>query len=490
MAHEQQLLEEIARLKDELAANESTIAALMKRVESDINAAGNAFSLFESNILLQQSVNDRTEQLEEANQHLKAEIQQRVQAMETAMSASRAKSQFLTNMSHEIRTPLNGVIGIAELAMQLEKGTETGEHLQVIHGSAKTLLGIVNGILDLSRIEAGHLELREAPLDLGQLVQDVVQTHRADAQEKALSLDLALGSTDPVLISVDAQRLRQVLDCFIGNAVKFTHTGGVTVELDWDTSSDDKINARICITDTGIGIDPKDHDRIFGMFTQADESMTRRFGGTGMGLAISRSIIELMGGTVLLASKPDYGTTITCQVSFNRPGRQHVHASSTTAETTGKAIQKTSQSDPSVDLDSHVSDDEASQRVLLIEDNLVGRRLMTGMLERNGYKVDAADDLEGAFALKASCRYLGVFVSGTALEVDVSRIVQTLQAHQDGEPVLPVVALISAGDGIDRAGCLAAGLNDCCDKPVSATDVRQVLDRWRAGARPEKELCL
>jgi signal transduction histidine kinase/DNA-binding response OmpR family regulator len=410
--------------------------------------------------LLEQTVEKRTAELRATNTDL-------VGARDKAMEASRAKSEFLANMSHEIRTPMNGVLGMTELALDSELTPEQRDCLTTVQSSAQSLLVILNDILDFSKIESRKLELEAIPFSIGTLVKDLLKTLSLKADQKGLELLCDLDPAIPAAIVGDPVRVRQVLANLLTNAIKFTEAGHVLLQVREDARGDGRATLHFLISDTGIGIPPEKHAAIFEAFSQADGSMTRRFGGTGLGLTISATLVEMMEGQIWVESAAGAGSTF------------HFTASFETA-TLPSAV---------------VRDQQLSElTVLIVDDNQVNRRILETQAGRWGMLPTAVAD--GPAALEALMRASGAGQPFQLVLLDAN------MPGQDGfwvaeqiktRPALvgaTIMMLTSSGQYGDAARCRALKIAAYLTKPINSVELLDaicaVLPAAQAGAATTK----
>ena len=378
-----------------------------------------------------------------------------VQARDQALTAARTKSLFLATMSHEIRTPMNGILGIANLLADTPTTEDQKRLLQSLQQSTGSLLSIINDVLDFSKIEAGRLTLERTALQPRVTLDEAIGLMGVVARSKGLTLTGEVAPDVPASMWGDANRLRQVVLNLIGNAIKFTEQGGVTVSIRMAEETPEAVLLRCTVTDTGIGIEPAAQARLFQAFSQADAATTRKYGGTGLGLAICRQLAELMGGTVGVESAPGQGSTFWFTVRLDR-----MNAEELKVVTTVRVPERVAPS--------------AALSVLLVEDTPVNQLVGVRMLKKLGHTVQVANNGAEAIAAVEAARYDVVLMDCLMPEVDGFEATRRIRAGE-GDGHLPIVALTASVSPEDRRRCIEAGMDAFLSKPVNIAELARVL---------------
>ena len=380
-------------------------------------------------------------------------------AQQAAKQAAELKSRFLANISHEIRTPMNALIGLSQLGQIDEKDPERRRYFDEIHGAATHLLGLVDDVLDFSKIESGRLTIESVPFRLDGVVERVLGLFGRKAKDKGLALRITVAKELPPWLCGDALRLAQVLINLVGNAIKFTERGEVAVTLDTAGRKEDRLRLAGSVCDTGVGLTEEQRRRLFEPFMQADSSTTRLYGGTGLGLTISRELVQAMGGEIHVTSKPGQGSTFAFTIEL---GVVEVPAPDAT-ERPADAMQALS-------LEGH--------HILLVEDNRLNQMVARGLLERAGIRVTIAGQGREAMArIDAGERFDAVLMDLQMPEMDgfeTTRILRSRPALR----TLPIIAMAAHPESEERQHCLAAGMDDYLSKPVRLEMLLSVLNRW------------
>jgi PAS domain S-box-containing protein len=374
-------------------------------------------------------------------------------ARDAAETANIAKSAFLANMSHEIRTPMNGVMMLTHLLMQTPLNPNQQDKLSKVVGCAEHLLGVINDILDISKIEAGKMVLEEGPFSLREIAGRTISMLQAKAAEKGLKLKLVIDPLLPINVSGDATRVSQALLNYLGNALKFTEQGEIVLRLDQLSSEEKRVKVRFSVTDTGIGIDPETLKHLFHNFEQADNSTTRKYGGSGLGLSITKNLARMMGGEAGAESELGKGSSFWFTATFERSAEL--------------AIDLNAAPHPSSAISSEelLKRDFMGTRVLVCEDNPINQEIISELLSDVGFVVDIAENGAVAIGLAETNSYRLVLMDMQMPLVDGLEATRELR-KMPSYVATPILAMTANAFEADREACFTAGMDHFVTKPV------------------------
>lgn len=386
------------------------------------------------------------------------DISQRKKDAAELLRAQKAKEQFLANISHEIRTPINGIAGMASLLSQNPSKEEQKTYLNAIKSAADNLKVIINDILDLASIESGKLQLEKIGFNLNDLLHSLIDTFGVQASEKGIKLSYVLAKDANKIFVGDPVRLNQILINLISNAIKFTHAGSIKVEVTVDKIKGDSHYLRFGISDTGIGI-PKDKlQTIFESFSQADASVTRKYGGTGLGLTIVKQLVELQGGTINVVSKENEGSTFTFTLHYVT-GKKEFEADARMIKPRNFTQLKRA-------------------TILLVEDNDINRLYASSILKMWGCHFETAENGVVALEKIRNNTFDAILMDIQMPVMDGFETTKAIRKGDSGKSQVPIIALTANATQKDFEKCIAAGMNDCISKPFTQEDLLQILTKY------------
>ncbi|SEM71264.1 Signal transduction histidine kinase [Pseudomonas sp. ok272] len=406
---------------------------------------------------LSRHINNLADGLEQASREQQQAMAQLIQTREEAEKANSAKSDFLAMMSHELRTPMNGVLGMLQLLETTEMTAEQEEYAALACESTEHLLKVINDILDFSRIERSALDMEHIPFNLAELINSCAQAFAHSAVQRGLNLSLNIPeSMQALYVKGDPTRIRQVLVNLIGNALKFTDQGRVSIQAQWQALDHELLWFTCTVRDSGIGIAADSLELMFNAFQQADSSISRRYGGTGLGLPIARTLAERMGGTLRAQSEEGVGSVFTLEI----PLALSSHTLPATAASLALG-----------------NGDGEGRNVLLVEDNPVNQTVVEAMLRSLGFTVSVASDGAQAVHRAKSQMFEAILMDCRLPILDGYEATRQIRRLPDCANV-PIIALTANALQGDREACLSAGMSDYLAKPFKRTDLQQILQRW------------
>ncbi len=428
------------------------------RKEAELLLEEKSLALFHSNQELKQLASSLETQVVQRTADLKA-------AVLAAQAAAAAKSEFLAMMSHEIRTPMNGILGMAQLLELTPLSAHQQKQLKVLRSSGDSLMVLIDDILDFSKIEAGKIDLDIRETNVQSELERATALFRPLADQKGLTLRLDVQEKISQSVLTDSNKLRQIVNNLVANAIKFTSRGGVELQMRTELTSSGQVDLHVGVSDTGIGIAEENIDRLFKAFSQADASINSQFGGTGLGLAISARLANAMGGRIDVRSQHGIGSTfdlfLPCKIAE------------------GQSLSANDTPNPNLSLDKQKLDMVAAKRFLVVDDQMINRELAVGFLKIFGINADTACDGDEAVQLIKQGDYDVILMDVRMPSMDglaATRIIRGLPLHK--QPF--IVAQTANVFATDKELSARAGMNDFLSKPLRLTEIRELLTRLPA----------